>query len=111
MFQFDSFQLSEDEGVSKPTTPTEIAYANSFRTQLRAAAEGSIINPARAGTGAMLPACFHHCNTGGPTFSTAKTNGVTLEAAVTNWLFSLPAKGQFIEEQCTGFNCGVCAYR
>ena len=106
VFQFDSFQLGEDEGVKTPTTPAQIAYANTFRGELRAAAEAAIIRPARAGTAAMLPACFHHCNTGGASFSTAATNGVTLEAALAEWLFNLPAKGQFIEEQCTGFACG-----
>jgi len=106
VYQFDSFQLTEDEGVARPTTPAQIAYANAFRAQLRAAAEGAIINPAREGTAAVLPACFHHCNTGGASFSTATTNGVTLEAAVAGWLFGLPAKGQFIEEQCAGFACG-----
>ena len=108
MYQFDSFQLTEDEGVSKPTTPAELDYANTFRAGLRAAAEKTIINPARQGTAALLPACFHHCNTMGPTFSTATTNGVTLEAALAGWLFGLPSgRGRFIEEQCAGFACGA----
>ncbi len=108
VYQFDSFQLGEDIG-HKPATPSELAYANAFRQELRASAVGAVLAPRRAGTAALLPACYHHCNTEGPSFATATTNGVTLQDALAGWFFALPGAGgdAYVMEDCTGFNCGA----
>ena len=61
-----------------------------------------------ADTRGLLPGCYKHCNTEDALFSTLATNGVTLEAAVVSWFFdggaTVPA---WVEDNCTGFNCGV----
>lgn len=106
VYQFDAFQLGEDIGTSPPKTPQQLAYANTFRADVRASASSTILTPARAGTAALLPACYHHCNTGGSTFTTAKTNGVSLEDVVSGWFGGLPAAGKFVMEDCNGFACG-----
>jgi hypothetical protein len=106
VYQFDSFQLGEDVG-HEPKTPSELAYANAFRAALRGSAQNTVLAPARAGTAALLPACYHHCNTQGASFATATTNGVTLQDVVASWFTALPGgAGQFVMEDCTGFKCG-----
>ena len=107
VYQFDLFQLESDIGHA-PQTAAEIAYANDFRADLRAAAAAAVLGPSRAGTAALLPACFHHCNTGGSTFATATTNGVTLQGVLADWFFGLGAgrRGPFVMEDCSGFACG-----
>lgn len=103
-FQYDLFQLGENVG-GVPKTPAQLAYAETFRNRTRAAAQRDVIGPKTGNV--MLPACYRHCNTGGATFSTAQTNGVTLEAAVVSWFSGSGAAPQFIVEDCKGLNCGT----
>jgi hypothetical protein len=107
VYQFDLFQLNEDVGHT-PATAAEIAYANGFQKDVRALASTTVLGPARAGTAALLPACYHHCNTGGSTFATATTDGVTLQDVVAGWFSGLPGgtTGKFVMEDCLGFKCG-----
>jgi hypothetical protein len=106
VYQFDAFQLASDIG-HKPASAAELAYANTFRADLRAAAEATVLGPHRPGTAALLPACYHHCNTQGSTFATATTDGVTLEGVLAKWFAALPGgEGQMVMEDCTGFACG-----
>ena len=62
---------------------------------------------AKAGTAVLAPACYKHCNTQSPTFSTLETNGVSLEMAVSSWFYGTRAVPQFVVEDCAGFNCGT----
>jgi hypothetical protein len=103
-YQYDLFQLSEDVG-HEPSTPTELAYAEKFRNITRTAAETDVILPAKKDTGGLYPACYHHCNTMGSTFSTAHTNGKTLEESVVDWWFN--GVQTFSMENCRGFKCGT----
>ena len=107
-FQYDLFQLGVDEDLHgrAPQSADELAYAEGFRNNTRTAAARDVIAPAREGTAALLPACFRHCNTGGSTFTTATTNGVSLEDATVSWFSGSGAAPQFIVEDCEGLNCG-----
>jgi hypothetical protein len=103
-FQYDLFQLQSDEGVQVPTTPPQLAYAQAFRTALRAAAAADV--PPADNTTAMLPACFLHCNTETPLFATLAVNGTTLQDALVSWLFQTGVVPVVVEDNCAGFNCG-----
>lgn len=121
-YQYDQFQLSNEVGHT-PKSPAELAFAEVFRNDTRFYAAADTITPARAGTAAMLPACYKHCNTEGSTWSTLLTNGVSLEQAVAAWFFGsssfssqksndggalgADAVPQFIVDDCQGFNCGT----
>lgn len=106
-FQYDLFQLSEDEHISgPPKTPSQLAYAEQFRNNTRVMANTDVIFPAKPRTAALLPACFKHCNTGSSTFSTLKTDGVSLEDMTVAWFTGSGATPKFVLENCTGLNCG-----
>lgn len=107
-YQYDLFQLGVDEdlGGKAPTTAPQLAYAEKFRNATRAAAARDVISPARAGTSALLPACFKHCNTGSSTFYTSKTNGVSLEDMVVAWFMGSTSTPAYVVENCAGLNCG-----
>ena len=103
-YQYDSFQLSGDVG-HEPATPAEIAYAGAFRALVNKSQVADVVAPAARGTAVHSPACYHHCNTMGPTFSTAHTGGETLEQAVVAWFFH--ARQKYTIESCTGWKCGT----
>ena len=69
-------------------TPEKQVFNEAFRNFTYESAFRDIINPARTGTAALLPACFMHCNTEGARFETMQTEGVTLERAALSWFFS-----------------------
>jgi len=104
-YQYDAFQLAGDEGVKTPTTAPQLAYAETFRNRTRAAFARDVAARAPPAAAALLPACYHHCNTMGDTFSTAHTNGVTLEDAVAAWLDA--GSTAYNVEECRGFACGT----
>jgi len=107
-FQYDLFQLQGDTGVQVPdATPEQLAYDETFRAMTLLTANEDTINPDIPGTAALLPACFKHCNTQSSTFSTLKTNGVSLEMAVSSWFYDSKVVPQYIAETCKGFNCGT----
>jgi len=108
-FQYDMYQLDHNWGLPfgvGPTGAPQLTYAEQFRAATRNTANTEVVTPARHGTAAMLPACFHHCNTEKPTFSSQHTNGVTFETAVATWFFQGGAAPAYVVEDCTGFNCG-----
>lgn len=80
-FSYDEFQISGDLGISfgdVPKTSAQLAFAEAFRKVTTAAANVDVIAPARAGTAALLPACYHHCATESSLFTTLQTKGVSL---------------------------------
>lgn len=90
------------------TTPQQLTYCETFRNATRASARTDVVLPNGPGKNAiLLPACYKHCNTGSSTFATLKTNGVSLEQAVSAWFFGGARVPQFIIEDCRGFNCGT----
>jgi hypothetical protein len=103
-FQYDLFQLTGETGVPIPNkTPAQLAYAELFRNDTRAGV-------ARDVTGSQqvhLPACFKHCNTQTPEFSTLATGGYTLEQATASWFWGLGTVPKRVVEDCAGFNCGT----
>ncbi len=110
-FLYDQFQLTSDYGIpfnSPPpdSTPEELAFNEAFRNFTYESALRDTINPARAGTAALLPACYMHCNTEGARFETMLTEGVTLEQATLSWFFSDASVPAYVVEGCKGFNCG-----
>lgn len=106
-FQYDLFQLQGDTGVAIPnSTPEQLAYDESFRNRTVFTVNDETIYPKKPGSAALLPACFKHCNTQTSTFSTLKTNGVSLEMAVSSWFYETKLVPQYIVETCKGFNCG-----
>jgi hypothetical protein len=106
-FQYDLFQLTQDEGVPVPKTPQQLAYAETFRNATRFYAGADTILPARAGTAALLPACFKHCSTEDPSFTTLATDGVTFQDATVSWFFGTKTAPAYVMDNCTGFNCGA----
>lgn len=108
-FQYDQFQLSQNEAVPVPTTGPELAYAETFRTFTRGNASADV--PNNGTVAAMLPACYKHCNTESSTFATLQTNGYTLEQAVVSWWATVTGSAatvpRYVQDNCTGFNCGT----
>jgi hypothetical protein len=104
-YQYDSFQLSSDEGVPVPTSPPQLSYAETFRSALRAAAAADV--PGGSNTTVLLPACYFHCATESPLFASLAVNGVTLQNATLSWLFQTGAAPPFVQDDCAGLNCGA----
>lgn len=109
-YQYDQFQISQNEAVSVPQTPAQLAYAEEFRTYTRGNASADM--PNTSVVAAMLPACYKHCNTEGSTFATLATLGYTLENAVVSWWAAVTGGGgasvpKFVQDNCSGFNCGT----
>ena len=102
-YQYDLFQLNFDVGAT-PSTPAQLSYAEGFRNSTRAAASALVIP---AGSAALLPACYKHCNLEDATIATISTNGWTLLDFLLTWGFDgSPAAPAFIMEDCSGFDCG-----
>ena len=108
-YQYDLFQLSSDTKVPVPDkTPQQLAYCESFRNLTRASfSQDVVVQNGPGKNAALLPACYKHCNTQGSTFATLKTNGVSLQTAVTAWFYGEGSAPQYNLENCTGFNCGT----
>ena len=107
-FLYDSYQLGKD-GAGKITPSGAIVeYDETFRTLTHQFAavdvKASALKP--GDKGAMLPACYKHCNTLEGTWSTLMTQGKTLEEAVTSWFFRDGTVDDYVESSCVGFNCG-----
>ena len=108
-FQQDRFQLTGDFDQPFnfiPKSASELAYVAQFANLTRVAARADIPDGSSDYVG-HFPACYKHCNTQTATFSTAHTQGVTLEQHVVGWFYGTPSTPSWVEDNCAGFNCGT----
>lgn len=99
-------QLSYDIGAAVPTTQQQLDYAQSFHDELLVVAVNDTVGPARTGTAALIPACYHHCITEASLFTQMAVNGTTMEQATVSWFFGDGSAPAYVIDRCAGFNCG-----
>ena len=121
--QFDKYQLPYNEGAMPPYNTTELAYAQSFQTAVRAVVE-TLPNSGQAGSAVFSSACFEHCTSNLETFWGVRVGTLNLKDYLALWFFgadqpgseelasedpALPASvpPQHIED-CFWFACGQC---
>eukprot|EP00759_Apiculatamorpha_spiralis_P051534 PhF_6_TR525/c0_g1_i1/m.341/K19882/NOTUM; O-palmitoleoyl-L-serine hydrolase len=110
-YLFDEFQLSYDIGVPYgdplPLTNASVhRYTWNFR-KVTATVGPDVVVAGATGSKGLFPACFNHCATENVRYRQTSVGGVSLDTAVTSWVFRTSDVPQNVVDTCSGFDCGV----
>ena len=104
-YLYDAFQLPYDLHLpagSWPKSPQQLAFAEYFRNVTSKFAHEDVHAPQQA----LLPACYAHCGTEDDRWRNVQAQGISLDKAVSSWFWEEGDVPDFIEDLCSGFNCG-----